>query len=152
MTESELLEIIRESNVQYASLFAQMVTINFAMIVAIYYFLHRASQKLKLAAFGFYLIGMLSLIGLMVTEANFKMFAIRGLDAIAPAQISSVGESYLAFRTSWISTGASMFMNVAMWVMIAVVAYLLFFWRDSELASSGPTESSVEAEGRKTEG
>jgi hypothetical protein len=40
MSESELGEIIRDSNVQYASLFAQMVTINFAMIVAIYWCLN----------------------------------------------------------------------------------------------------------------
>src|SRR5947209_20476258 len=49
MGESELIGIIRDSNVQYASLFGQMITINFAMIVAIYYFLHRASVKLRLA-------------------------------------------------------------------------------------------------------
>ena len=47
MGESELIGIIRDSNVQYASLFGQMITINFAMIVAIYYFLHRASVSLN---------------------------------------------------------------------------------------------------------
>ena len=74
MGESELLGIVRDCNVQYATLFGQMITINFAMIVAIYYFLHRASVKLKLAAFLFYLIGMLSLVGLILTQANIKNY------------------------------------------------------------------------------
>jgi hypothetical protein len=130
MGEAELIGIIRDSNVQYASLFGQMVTINFAMIVAIYYFLHRASLKLKLAAFAFYLIGMLSLIGLMLTEANLKYFAIRSLATIPMDHLSSVGAGYLAFRTSWLAVSTMIFMNVSMWVLIAVIVYLLFWWRD----------------------
>jgi hypothetical protein len=130
MGESELLGIIRDSNVQYASLFGQMITINFAMIVAIYYFLHRASLKLRLAAFAFYLIGMLSLIGLILTEANLKSYAIRAIAALPPDRLSSVGAGYLSFRTSWLALSTAVFINVSMWVMIAVIIYLLFWWRD----------------------
>lgn len=38
MGESELIGMIRDVNAQYAVLFGQIITINFAMIVAIYYF------------------------------------------------------------------------------------------------------------------
>ena len=34
---------IRDVHAQYAVLFGHIITINFAMIVAIYYFLHRAA-------------------------------------------------------------------------------------------------------------
>jgi hypothetical protein len=129
MGESELMGVIRDSNVQYASLFGQMITINFAMIVAIYYFLHRASVKLKLAAFLFYLIGMLSLIGLILTQANLKSYAINTLAALPPGRLSAVGASYLVFRTSWLAVATAAFMNISMWVMIAVVIYLLFWWK-----------------------
>lgn len=140
MNESELLGIIRDSNVQYASLFGQMITINFAMIVAIYYFLHRASVKLKLAAFAFYLIGMLSLIGLILTEANLKSFAIRALEGLPPGHLSPVGAGYLAFRTSWLAVATILFINISMWVMIAVIIYLLFWWRDDRSIEKGATE------------
>ena len=59
MGETELIGMIRDVNAQYAVLFGQIITINFAMIVAIYYFLHRASLSFRCAAFGFYPIGML---------------------------------------------------------------------------------------------
>jgi hypothetical protein len=129
MSESELIGIIRDSNVQYASLFGQMITINFAMIVAIYYFLHRASLKLKLAAFLFYLIGMLSLIGLILTQANLKSYAINALAALPPGHLSAVGASYLVFRTSWLAVTAATFMDISMWLMITVIIYLLFWWK-----------------------
>jgi hypothetical protein len=130
MGETELIGMIRDSNVQYASLFGQMLTINFAMIVAIYYFLHRASLRLRLAAFVFYLIGMLSLVGLMLTEANLKYLAVRALAAVPPGHLSPVGVGYLAFRTSWLAVTTAVFMNIAMWVLIAVIVYLLFWWQD----------------------
>ena len=142
MGESELIGMIRASNIQYASLFGQMITINFAMIVANYYFLHRASLKLKLAAFAFYLIGMLSFIGLILTEANLKSFAVRALAALPPGQLSSVGEGYLAFRVSWLAVATAVFINGSLWVMIAVVAWLLFWWRDE--GRGGPSAASSE--------
>jgi hypothetical protein len=138
MGESELFGIIRDCNVQYASLFGQMITINFAMIVAIYYFLHRASVKLKLAAFLFYLIGMLSLVGLILTQANIKNYAVLALAALPPDRLSSVGASYLVFRTSWLAVATVTFMNASMWVMVAVVAYLLFCWRGDRDARRSP--------------
>jgi hypothetical protein len=138
MGEGELLGIIRDSNVQYASLFGQMITINFAMIVAIYYFLHRASLRLKLAAFLFYLMGMLSLIGLILTQANIKSYAILALEELPPGHLSRVGASYLAFRTSWLADATATFMNISMWVMVAVIAYLLFCWRGDRDAARRP--------------
>ena len=130
MGEVELIGIIRDSNVQYASLFGQIITINFAMIVAIYYFLHRAPVKLKLAAFAFYAIGMLSLIGMMLTEANLKYRAIRALEALPRDHLSSFSADYLAFRTSWLAVATAAFMNISIWLLFAVIAYLLFWWRD----------------------
>jgi hypothetical protein len=141
MGEAELIGIIRDSNVQYASLFGQIITINFAMIVAIYYFLHGAPLKLKLAAFAFYAIGMLSLIGMMLTEANLKYRAIVALEALPRDHLSSFSTGYLAFRTSWLAVASAAFMNISIWVLFAVIAYLLFWWRDHRRIEAG-SESS----------
>lgn len=137
MGEVELIGIIRDSNVQYASLFGLMITINFAMIVGIYYFLHQAPLKLKLAAFGVYAIGMLSLIGLMLTEANLRYLAIEALDALPPERLTAVGAGYLRVRHSWLFVATSLFLNIAVWVLFAVVAYLLFWWRDHRRDGGG---------------
>src|SRR5438270_9364730 len=129
MGKTELIGMVRDVNAQYASLFGQMITINFAMIVAIYYFLHRASVKLKLAAFLFYLIGMLSLIGLILMQANLKSFAVDALAAVPPGHLSSLGARYLVFCTSWVAAATAAFMDISMWVMVGVVIYLLFWWK-----------------------
>jgi hypothetical protein len=51
MGETELIGVIRDVNAQYAVLFSQIITINFGMIVAIYYFLHRSTLLFRIAAF-----------------------------------------------------------------------------------------------------
>lgn len=134
MNEAELLAMIRDVNAQYAMLFAQVITINFAMVVAIYYFLHRAHLALKLAAFICYAIGMLALIGLMLQQANFKAFAIAALEAMPPNRLGSVSRSFLALRHNLLFTGTSLFLNCSLWVLFAVIAWLLFRWKGEERA------------------
>ena len=129
MGETELIGIIRDVNAQYSTLFGEIITINFAMIVAIYYFLHRAPLLFRIAAFGFYAIGMLALIGLMLEQANYKLEALTALAALAPAQRSPISDSILALNASWLAHATSFFLNAGLWVLFAVVAYLLFFWR-----------------------
>src|SRR4051794_35188877 len=129
MGETELIGIIRDVNVQYSVLFGQIITINFAMIVAIYYFLHRTTVLFRIAAFGFYTIGMLALIGLMLEQSNFKSEALIALAAIPPANQSQMTESVLALHRSWLTQATALFLDVSLWVLFVAVAYLLFGWR-----------------------
>ena len=129
MGETELIGMIRDVNAQYAVLFGQIITINFAMIVAIYYFLHRSALLFRIAAFAFYAIGMLALIGLMLEQANYKNQALIALRALPAGQRSALTDSLLALNQSWLAQATSFFLNASLWVLFAVVAYLLFWWR-----------------------
>ena len=129
MGETELIGMVRDVNAQYAVLFGQIITINFAMIVAIYYFLHRSGFLFRIAAFGFYAIGMLALIGMMLEQANYKNQALLALQALPAAKRSPVADSLLAVNQSWVFQTTSFFLNASLWVLFAVVAYLLFWWR-----------------------
>ena len=129
MGETDLIGMMRDVNAQYAVLFGQIITINFAMIVAIYYFLHRSPLLFRIAAFAFYAIGMLALIGLMLEQSNYKNQALIALRALPPASRSPVTESLLAVNQSWLAQATSFFLNVSLWVLFVVVAYLLFWWR-----------------------
>jgi hypothetical protein len=140
MGETELIGIIRDVNAQYAVLFGQIITINFAMIVAIYYFLHRAPLLFRVAAFGFYAIGMLALIGLMLEQSNVKAEALTALAALPPAQSSQMSGSILDLHRSWLSQATSFFLNASLWVLFAVVAYLLFWWRGDPQGRHPPVE------------
>lgn len=110
-------------------LFGQIITINFAMIVAIYYFLHRSALLFRIAAFGFYAIGMLALIGLMLEQSNYKYQALLALRALPAARRAPVTDSLLALNQSWLAQTTGFFLNASLWVLFAVVAYLLFWWR-----------------------
>jgi hypothetical protein len=134
MGETELIGMIRDVNAQYAVLFGQIITINFAMIVAIYYFLHRSSLLFRIAAFGFYAIGMLALIGLLLEQANFKLQALIALRALPAGKRSQIADSILAVNQSWLAHATSFFLDASLWVLFAMIVYLLFWWRgDPEL-------------------
>src|SRR4051794_38365791 len=110
MGETELVGMIRDVNVQYAVLFSQIITINFAMIVAIYYFLHRSTLLFRVAAFGFYAIGMLALIGLMLEQSNYKYRALLALRALPADKRSPFTDSLLAINQSWLAETTSFFL------------------------------------------
>ena len=129
MGETELIGIVRDVNAQYATLFGEIITINFAMIVAIYYFLHRAPVLFRAAAFAFYAIGMLAMVGLMLEQANYKNQALIALAALPVRQRSPIADSILALHQSWLSQVTGFFLNASLWVLFAVVAYLLFAWK-----------------------
>lgn len=148
MNEFQLIGLLRDSNVQLSQLFGQVITINFAMIVAIYYFLHRATMPLKVAAMAFYLTGMLSLIGRMLVESNLKYHAMLALAALPTNQLSQLGESYLEYRNSWLASATALFTNAAIWLLIAVVAYLLFWWRRDAESGQQHEASAASEEGR----
>ncbi len=129
MNETELIGMIRDVNAQYAVLFGQIITINFGMIVAIYYFLHRSPLLFRIAAFGFYAIGMLALIGLMLEQSNYKYQALLALRRLPAARRSPVTDSLIAVNESWLAQATTFFLSTSLWVLFAVVAYLLFWWR-----------------------
>jgi hypothetical protein len=129
MGETELIGIIRDVNAQYAVLFGQIITINFAMIVAIYYFLHRSALLFRIAAFGFYAIGMLALVGLMLEQANFKAQALKALAALPPGRHSPVSDTIVALHHEWLFRATGFFLNASLWVLFAAIAFLLFWWR-----------------------
>lgn len=138
MGESELIGIIRDANAQYAVLFGQIMTLNFAMIVAIYYFLHRAHILFRIAAFGFYAIGMLALNGLMLQQANYKLEALTALASLPTGHRSQMGDFVLGLNQSWLINVTKFFLSVGIWILFVGIAYLLFWWRgDPERRSKG---------------
>jgi hypothetical protein len=129
LSELDLLNLARSTTEHEVTWFAQVITINFGMIVAIYYFLNRASVTLKVFAFIAYMIGMLVLLGEMLVEANTKVGVIEALRSLPPEQISRPTIHYLAVHDSWISSMTRITFNLSFWILWIGILYLLFWWK-----------------------
>jgi len=137
VSELDLLNLARSTTEHEVAWFAQMITINFGMVVAIYYFLHRAKLALKLFTFFAYSIGMLVLLGEMLVEANVKEGVIESMRALPAEHLSRPTVRYLAVYDSWVSLVTRITFNLSVWLLLFGVFYLLFLWkrRSNELDS-----------------
>jgi hypothetical protein len=127
MTELDLLELARNTTTNSIGYFTQMITINFAMIVAIYYFLNQARLVMKVFAFLAYMVGMALFLGQMLFETNMKVTILDTLRALPHA--SPVTLRYLALYNTWLSETIAILMNGAIWILCLGTFYLLFFWK-----------------------
>lgn len=129
MGANDLFNVVAQVSAQYATLFGMVITVNFAMIVAIWYFLHRTRLGFRIAAFAFYLIGMLMLVGMLLQQSNVKARAIEAMQALPPQSRAGFIDAYLATQTSGLFKLVALFQNLSLWVLVGAVAYLLFVWK-----------------------
>jgi hypothetical protein len=135
MSELDLLNLARSCGEIISSDFAQVITITFAMVVAIYYFLHQAGIRMKIFAYTIYTIGILAYLGMMLLESNVATGALEALRAIPAAEQARPTQHFLAVRASWVGITATILINLAYWILWLGTGYLLFFWRKpSEIA------------------
>ncbi|HXC57467.1 MAG TPA: hypothetical protein VNU97_19365 [Rhizomicrobium sp.] len=127
MTELDLLNLSRATTANEIAYFGQMITINFAMIVAIYYFLNQARLAMKLFSFIAYMVGMMLFLGEMLLETNMKIAVLDSLRALPHA--SPVTLRYLDLYGTWLNVTTSILFNGAVWIFCIGVFYLLFFWK-----------------------
>ena len=131
MTELDLLTIARSATTNEMSWFTQVITLNFAMVVAIYYFLNQAKIALRIFSFVAYMIGSLIFLGQMLIESNVKVQAIAALKALPAAAISLPTRQYIGVTQSWLGESTSFVSNLGFWVLWIGIFYLLFFWKKS---------------------
>ena len=129
MSELDLLNIARSATQDEVSWFTQMVTITFAMIVAVYYFLHQADLLTRIVAFVAYLVGMLIFWGEMLIESNLKGATLAALKALQ--NTGPVAQNYIAVNASWLGITTSIVFSAAFWVLWGGIFYLVFFWKKS---------------------
>ena len=127
MTELDLLTIARSATANDVAWFSQMITITFAMVVAIYYFLNQAKIGLKIVAFTAYTVGMLVFLGEMLIESNVKGQALAALGALPQKSLPT--QQLLGVTGSWLGTGTAVVFNGSFWILWLGMFYLLFFWK-----------------------
>ena len=127
MTEFDLFNLARAITAVEIGYFTQMITINFAMIVAIYYFLNQANLPMKVMAFIAYLVGMALFLGEMLLETNVKTVVLAQMQALPHP--SALTTRYLGLYDIWLGKLTALLLNGAIWIFVLGVFYLLFFWK-----------------------
>ena len=132
MSELDLIQLLQEGRAQMAALIGQIIALNFAMVIGIYYFLNRAGLVLKWASFALYSLGSFMYFGLMITQSIGIVAARTALRALPEEGLSPVGQAQLAFADSPISDIITFVANLSIWSLGLIVIYLLFFWKKTQ--------------------
>ena len=125
MTELDLINLGRSMTSNEIGLFTQIITVTFAMIVAIYYFLQNASLAMKIFAFVAYTFGFFLFFGEMLLEQSMKIVLIGTLKAFPHK--SYVGQEYAGLTDSWLSHVTAFLFNGSIWLLWCGIFFLLFF-------------------------
>ena len=132
MTELDLLNLAHAEGDDIMSAFGQIVTITFAMVIGIYYFLNEAKIGLKLFSYLIYSIGMFLYFGVMISHSNIVVGVNEALQALPQDHLAWPTLHYLAVRGSWVGILESALITGGFWVLWLSIAYLLFVWKKSD--------------------
>ena len=130
MTEAELLELFTLARAQLDAAFAQVIALNFAMIVAIFYFLHRSGLRLKIAVFILYTIGWY----IFVASAGLAGLQMQGLvtELAALQNAGAAGVTTMLLLETLNSPQNIVYLvaaNAANFLLLIGVFIFLFFWK-----------------------
>jgi hypothetical protein len=129
MTELDLFNLARSATANEVSMFNEVIAINFAMVVAIYYFLHQARLAIRVFAFVAYTFGAVLYLSQMLIEANIKVTVFAALKVLPVRSLSEISKHYLEVNDSWLGYLAGFAFNGAFYILWLGVFYLLFFWK-----------------------
>ncbi|HEY1614481.1 MAG TPA: hypothetical protein VGF97_12395 [Rhizomicrobium sp.] len=132
MSENDLLTLARAFNDSITSAFGQIITVTFAMVVAIFYFLNQAKTGLKIFAYVIYSIGMFLYFGLMLASSNVMFGIHEALKALPADHVSRPTAYLLAVNASWIGLVEGWLITGGFWILWLGVAWLLFVWRKAD--------------------
>ncbi len=132
MSELDLIQLLETGRANMAALIGQTIALNFAMVIAIYYFLERAGWVLKLGSFVLYSLGSFMYFGFMIMQSNGIVGARTALRELPAEGLSPVGQAQLAFSDSPIADIINIIINLPMLALWLIVIYLLFVWKKTE--------------------
>lgn len=127
MSEYEILDLLNNLRIGQNAILTQLISLHLAIVVAIFYFLHRSGRAMKGAIFLLYTLGFAMFAGqlhgfsVQVIGARAELRALQDLSSIGTAVIDNAGPDYL----NWVSMTAN-FALLAAW--IGTTAFL-FLWK-----------------------
>jgi len=131
MSEHEVLSLLGMIQGEQTIIVAQIVSLHLAMIVGIFYFLHRSGLMMKIAVLAVYtlayalFIGLLSNLSLQLLGARADLIAITE----GGGRLSGLGYATLQQTTAALHNWVSLVANIMLLVLWLGATYFLFFWK-----------------------
>jgi hypothetical protein len=143
MTEAELLQLGQSAFEQVATLYAQLITINFALAAAVFYFLHEARLPMKIFAAVIYGVGSLMYVCFIGVQAKIWDGVTLTLAAMPAEKLSLPAQAILAIDDDWLMWATGYFLNVGLLLLGIGSLFLLFFWKkDAHMTPPKPNAPS----------
>ncbi|MEO1656215.1 MAG: hypothetical protein AAFR65_00710 [Pseudomonadota bacterium] len=133
MTEAELIGIYSTARTQLDAAITQLIALNFALIIAVFYFLHRSNFAMKLSVFLVYLFGWTTFGSSAAISGKQIEGAARDLVALKDAGPVTVSTQHLL--DVWGSTGAIIYLvalNTVNILLVISAFFVLFFWKPQD--------------------
>lgn len=131
MTEYEIVNLLSSFRADQVAIIGQMISLHLAIIVAIFYFLHRSGAAMKIAIFVLYTLGYATLIGLMYNLSLQIVGAREDLLALAQSghRLSGIAEAAYTQTDRAFSNWVSLVANLSFAALWLGTTYFLFFWK-----------------------
>lgn len=131
MSEYEILYLFGVYSADQTIIVGHIISLHLAMVVGIFYFLHRAGLAMKIAAFLLYTLGYALLLGMLVNLSGLLAGLGRDLATIAQSgeRLSAAGFAALNQSAGAFGSWVNIVANIALIALWIGATNFLFFWK-----------------------
>jgi len=134
MSEYEILSLYGAATADQTAVFSLLISLHLALIVGVFYFLHRSGLVMKLAVFALYTLAFALLLGLLYNQSSLLLAAGRDLIAIAETGQRLTAMGYAALNQTRAESWVNIVTSIALWALWGGAAYFLIFWKKKDAA------------------
>jgi hypothetical protein len=131
VSEYEILDVLSSVQGAQTVIIGQIVSLHLALVVGIFYFLHRSGWAMKIAVFALYTLGYALHIGLLSNLTLQLLGARQDLIGIAASgdHLSGIGAATLQQTEAVLHNWVSAIANLTFLVLWLGAGAFLFFWK-----------------------
>lgn len=132
MSEYEILSLYVAATADQTSTISLLISLHLALIVGVFYFLHRSGLVMKLAVFALYTLAFALLLGMLYNQGSLLLGASRDLVAITASgqRLSAMG--YAALSQTRAEYWVNIVTSVSLCALWGGAVYFLIFWKKKE--------------------